>query len=189
MKKIAYSIILIGGFTLYTLVQSKFGTKFNLFDDEEGTVTPPAGLQLTDTTNNTPSAQNSTPSSTTNTTPTSTPSSTPTTPPTTTPPVTTPPKPKGQYKDGTYTGTAADAYYGFIQVKAVISGGKITDVIFLQYPNDRSTSIRINTQAMPYLKAEAIQIQSANVDGVSGASDSSQAFRESLGSALSQAKA
>ena len=97
--------------------------------------------------------------------------------------------PKGKYVDGTYTGSAADAYYGNIQVAATISGGKLTNVTFLQYPNDRSTSRYINQQAMPELKAEAIQAQSANVDGVSGASDSSAAFKQSLASALSQATA
>lgn len=94
----------------------------------------------------------------------------------------------GQYKDGTYTGDAADAYYGNIQVKATIQNGKLTNVEFLQYPNDRRTSIMINQQAMPYLQQEAIQAQSANVDIVSGATDSSRAFQESLGTALSQAK-
>ncbi len=93
-----------------------------------------------------------------------------------------------EYKDGSYTGLAADTYYGLMQVKAVINGGKITDVIFLKYPNDRPNSIRVNTQAMPYLKAEAIKIQSYDVDTVTGASDSSQGFRESLQSALEQAK-
>ncbi len=96
-------------------------------------------------------------------------------------------KPIGKYKDGTYTGSVADAFYGNIQVKVVISGGKITDVIFLQYPNDRNTSIEINTQAMPLLKQEAIQAQSAQVDGVSGATASSDAFIQSLGDALKQA--
>lgn len=100
---------------------------------------------------------------------------------------TNPPPQKGQYKNGTYTGSVADAFYGNIQVQAIISSGKISDVNFLQYPNDRNTSIMINTQAMPYLKQEAIQAQSANVDIVSGASDTSQAFQQSLQSALSQA--
>ena len=94
----------------------------------------------------------------------------------------------GTYKDGTYTGSAADAFYGTIQVQATIQNGKITDVQFLQYPNDRDDSIQINQMAMPQLKQEAIQAQSANVDIVSGATDSSQAFMQSLGSALSQAK-
>lgn len=94
----------------------------------------------------------------------------------------------GTYKDGTYTGDAADAYYGNIQVQVMVSGGKITDVTFLQYPNDRGESVRINSQAMPMLKQEAIQAQSAQVDGVSGATDTSQAFVQSLTSALNQAK-
>jgi uncharacterized protein with FMN-binding domain len=92
------------------------------------------------------------------------------------------------YKDGQYTGQSADAYYGNIQVKVTIQGGKISNVEFLQYPSDRSTSVRINSQAMPFLKQEAIQAQSANVDGVSGATDTSQAFIQSLTSALKTAQ-
>lgn len=94
----------------------------------------------------------------------------------------------GQYRDGSYTGSVADAYYGNIQVQAVISGGRITDVIFLQYPNDNRTSQYINSQAMPLLKEEAIQAQSANVSGVSGASATSPAFITSLSDALAKAK-
>ena len=98
------------------------------------------------------------------------------------------PRPKGQYADGTYTGDAANAYYGNIQVQVAVSGGKIVDVGFLQYPNDRNTSRYINGQAMPILRSEAIKAQNAQVNIVSGASDTSRAFRESLASALSQAK-
>lgn len=116
-------------------------------------------------------------------------------PPTNPPPIDTLPPPtaiptqapSGRYKDGNYTGDVADAFYGNIQVQAVISGGKLTDVIFLQYPNDRQTSVEINTQAMPMLKSEALSAQSAAVDGVSGATDSSHAFIQSLGSALAKA--
>ena|SRR5665647_652992 len=91
-------------------------------------------------------------------------------------------------KDGQYTGSAADALYGNIQVKAVIQGGKITDVQFLQYPSDRSNSVRINQQAMPYLTQEAITAQSSQVDIISGATDTSYAFIQSLASALTQAQ-
>jgi uncharacterized protein with FMN-binding domain len=93
------------------------------------------------------------------------------------------------YKDGSYTGSIADAQWGVVQVKAVIKNGKITDVQFLQYPNDRSRSIYINSIADPQLTSEAIQAQSANVDIVTGATDSSEAFIQSLSDALSQAKA
>ena len=92
------------------------------------------------------------------------------------------------YADGTYTGNVADAYYGNMQVQITIQNGKISDVQFLQYPNDRSTSIRKNQMAMPVLKSEAISSQNANVDIVSGATATSQAFIQSLSSALSQAK-
>jgi uncharacterized protein with FMN-binding domain len=93
----------------------------------------------------------------------------------------------GQYKDGTYTGSVADAYYGNLQVKAVVTGGKLSSIIFLQYPKDRSTSKYLNEQAIPTLTAEAIKSQSAKVDGVSGASDSSAAFTQSLSVALAKA--
>jgi uncharacterized protein with FMN-binding domain len=93
------------------------------------------------------------------------------------------------YKDGQYTGNPADAYYGNIQVQATISGGKITDVVFLQHPSDRRDSVEINNQAMPILKQEAIQAQTAQVNTVSGATDTSQAFIQSLTSALKSAQA
>ena len=91
-------------------------------------------------------------------------------------------------KDGSYTGQQTDAYYGTVQVQAVIQGGKLTNVQFLQYPADRRTSQRINSIAIPYLQQEAIQAQSANVDIISGATLTSQAFAESLQTALDQAK-
>lgn len=92
------------------------------------------------------------------------------------------------YKNGRYTGSVEDAFYGSIQVQATISGGKLTDVEFLQYPNDRENSIAINQQAMPALKQEAIQAQSAQVDTISGATDTSQAFMQSLSTALKEAQ-
>lgn len=91
------------------------------------------------------------------------------------------------YKDGTYTGPAADAYYGNVQVEAIIQGGKITSVVFLQYPNSHQYSVAVNQQAMPYLQQEAIKAQSAQVNGVSGATATSQAFVQSLSAALQKA--
>ncbi len=92
------------------------------------------------------------------------------------------------YKDGTFAGKVADAYYGNMQVAAVISDGKIADVKFLQYPSDQSKSLEISNQSMPILKSEAISIQSARVDMLSGATQTSEAFNESLADALTQAK-
>ena len=97
-------------------------------------------------------------------------------------------KTSGAYLDGSYLGKSIDAYYGMVQVRVAIQNEKIANVQFLQYPSDRSTSRYINSQAMPLLISEAIQAQSAQVDGVSGATFTSQAFAESLASALTQAK-
>lgn len=93
-----------------------------------------------------------------------------------------------KYKDGSYTGNAVDAYFGIVQVKAIIEGGKITDVQFLKYPNDRQTSIEISNNSMPILKQEAIAKQDSKVDIVSGATQTSEGFQTSLASALSLAK-
>jgi uncharacterized protein with FMN-binding domain len=93
------------------------------------------------------------------------------------------------YKDGAYTGTVTDAQWGSVQVRAVISGGKITDVQWVQYPSDRQRSVAINQIADPQLTSEAVQAQSAQVDIVTGATDSSVAFMQSLSDALSQAQA
>jgi uncharacterized protein with FMN-binding domain len=91
------------------------------------------------------------------------------------------------YKNGTYTGNVVDAQWGVVQVQVVIQNGKITSVQFLQYPNERNRSVEINNYADPILVNEAIQAQSAKVDIVSGATDTSEAFIQSLSNALSQA--
>jgi uncharacterized protein with FMN-binding domain len=98
------------------------------------------------------------------------------------------PKSNGQYKDGTYTGPEIDAYYGYVRIKAVVQNGRIADVQFLEYPSDRRTSVRINTVAIPYLQREAISAQSANVNFISGATLTSEAFAQSLQTALRSAK-
>ncbi len=94
------------------------------------------------------------------------------------------------YKDGTYTGNTvqADRGYGPIQVKAVISGGKLTDVIFLQMPGEGfGHTQEVTDFAKPLLKQEAIAVQSSQVDIVSGATQDTEAFQKSLASALAQA--
>jgi uncharacterized protein with FMN-binding domain len=112
-----------------------------------------------------------------------------TSPQTTSSSSTTSPSAMTSYKDGTYTGKSSDAFYGYVQVRATVSGGRLSDITILNYPQDRDNSIAINNDALPQLKQQAIQAQSSAVDGVSGATDTSQAFMESLGDALAQAKA
>ncbi len=97
------------------------------------------------------------------------------------------PNSKAAYKDGQYTGDVVDAFYGPVQVKAIISGGKITDVQFLQYPNKPGHTIELSNQVMPVLISEAIKVQSAKVDIISGATQTTEGFIQSLSSALSKA--
>lgn len=92
-----------------------------------------------------------------------------------------------QGASGKFTGPTENAYYGYVKVQAVVSNGKVQKVVVLQHPNDNGTSRYINSVAMPYLVKEAVQAQGANINLVSGATLSSEAFVKSLGSALSQA--
>lgn len=161
MKKTIVSVVIIGTFVLYSFLHAHSGLV---------AVVP------------TTSAESRSSSSSATATPSTE------TPPATVTPGTTATS-GSLYKDGSYTGSVADAQWGVVQVKAVIKSGKITDVQFLQYPNDRNRSIYINSIADPQLSSEAIQAQSANVDIVTGATDSSEAFIQSLSDALSQARA
>ena len=65
---------------------------------------------------------------------------------------------------------------------------KITAVSVPTYPNHTDRSIYINQTALPILKAEALRAQSASINMVSGATDSSDAFAQSLQSAILKAK-
>ena len=96
---------------------------------------------------------------------------------------------KGPYNDGTYTGDAVDHNYGTVQVQAIIQDGQLASVQILQQPNHARQSQQINGYALPQLVSEAVQAQNANVDTVSGATLTSYAFQQSLGSALARAKA
>jgi uncharacterized protein with FMN-binding domain len=91
------------------------------------------------------------------------------------------------YHDGSFVGPVTDAYYGDMQVKVTVSGGRIVAVDALKYPSDRSTSRRINDRALPILQSEVIRAQSVRVNAVSGATLTSKAYIQSLGRALAQA--
>ncbi|HEY8800244.1 MAG TPA: FMN-binding protein [Candidatus Limnocylindrales bacterium] len=85
-----------------------------------------------------------------------------------------------QQVDGDVVGTR----FGDVQVRLVEAGGKITDVQALQLPFDRRRSNEISQYAEPILHSEALQAQSAQIDTVSGATYTSDAYRTSLQSAL-----
>ena len=84
-------------------------------------------------------------------------------------------------------GDTIDTRWGPVQVAAVLDGRRLVDVQVLQYPNERNRSVDINSQALPILHDEAIQAQSAHLDGVSGATYTWDGYSSSLQSALDKA--
>src|SRR3989442_13533051 len=65
---------------------------------------------------------------------------------------------------------------------------KITALSVPTYPNHTDRSVYISSQALPILKSEALRAQSANINLVSGATNTSEAFAQSLQSAILKAK-
>ena len=88
---------------------------------------------------------------------------------------------------GTFTGATQQTRFGPVQVQITISNGKITAAKALQYPNNDFRSQSISQQAIPYLVQETLAANSANIQGVGGASYTSQGWYDSLVSALSKA--
>lgn len=95
----------------------------------------------------------------------------------------------GAYRDGTVSGDTISTRYGDVQVQVTISGGSIADVTALQLPSGDRHSLRISQAAEPILREEALAAQDANIDLLSGATYTSDAYARSLQSALDQAAA
>jgi len=110
--------------------------------------------------------------------PTSNPSVAPTVAPTATPT-------KPVAAAGSFTGSVANTRYGPVQVKITVENGKIVDAQAVKAPsgsNDRYTQM-----AVPRLREQTIAAQSANIQGVSGASFTSFGWYTSLVSAIAKA--
>ena len=88
---------------------------------------------------------------------------------------------------GTFTGATFQNRFGPVQVQITVENGKITAAKALQYPNGDFRSASISQQAIPYLVQETLQAQSANIQGVGGASYTSYGWYQSLQSALAKA--
>ena len=91
----------------------------------------------------------------------------------------------GQAASGTATGPQVNYNFGVLSVKITVSRGKISKV-GIAYLDDGGNprSQYIDQQSIPILEQQALQAQSANIQGVSGASYTSAGFAQSLQSAL-----
>lgn len=86
----------------------------------------------------------------------------------------------------TATGTLVDVGrgYGSIQVQATLENGRIVDVTALAVPQNDGHSARISQEAFPMLVQQAIEAQTSQIAGISGATYTSVGFAESLKAAL-----
>ena len=94
----------------------------------------------------------------------------------------------GTIVDGSYLGSPSRNRWGTVQVQAVYSGGQLVDVQILQYPDGDRRSLSISQRVLPRLITQAISVQSAGVDNVSGATYTSRSYVQSLQSAIDAAK-
>ena len=88
----------------------------------------------------------------------------------------------------TVDGDPVDNRYGTVQVRVTLRGNRIVDVRSIQMPMGHQRSVDITDQAGPYLREEALQAQSAQIDIVSGATYTSDSYAQSLQSALDRAR-
>uniref|UniRef100_UPI0021BE65E2 FMN-binding protein n=1 Tax=Frankia tisae TaxID=2950104 RepID=UPI0021BE65E2 len=66
---------------------------------------------------------------------------------------------------------------------------EVTDVVAVQIPDRERRDVEINDQAVPILRQEVLDAQSAYIDSVSGASFTSTGYAWSVQSALDRSRA
>jgi uncharacterized protein with FMN-binding domain len=84
------------------------------------------------------------------------------------------------------TGQDVQFQYGDLSVTVTEHGGRITDLQMASLNENDPRSVFIDNQAIPLLRQQVLAAQSANIDGVSGATFTSQAYAQSVQSALDQ---
>ncbi|WP_369239287.1 FMN-binding protein [Streptomyces sp. R21] len=87
----------------------------------------------------------------------------------------------------TVTGDTVQTRWGPVQVRVTVKNGRITDVTAVTYPQENPKDQEINSYAIPQLRREALAAQSASIDSVSGATYTSDGYKQSLQSALDSA--
>ncbi len=86
----------------------------------------------------------------------------------------------------TYKGPSVDMRWGPVQATIKVQGKKITKVSIATSP-ENERSLFIDQQAVPDLRTETLQAQSSQIDGVSGATMTSDAYIQSLQAAIKKA--
>lgn len=79
--------------------------------------------------------------------------------------------------------------FGDVQLDVTMTGSRITDVSVARHDVTDPRSQQIDQYVLPILRRQALQAQSARIDGISGASYTCVAYEQSLQSALDRLRA
>lgn len=93
---------------------------------------------------------------------------------------------KTKTKAKKYSGPLIDMRWGPVKATITVTGKKITHVVITTNPENFRSQF-IDQQAVPLLKQETLQTQNANIDLISGATMTSEAYDLSLQRALKKA--
>ncbi len=128
------------------------------------------------------------------------PAPTPTTPTEQAPPVATSPTPDPTpapeptpipevkpFKTGSFDGALITNKYEKVQVRLSSNGDAMTDITMIVLTPSSARSIQITNDAIPKLRQQALDYQTADVDNVSGATYTSDSYKQSLQAAIDQA--
>lgn len=89
---------------------------------------------------------------------------------------------------GVFTGNLIQTRWGPVQVEITLKNNNIIAASALKFPNGDQRSLSISQQAIPYLVEQTLGVVNASqVQGVSRATYTSEAWRTSLGSAIKKA--
>lgn len=113
----------------------------------------------------------------------------PTTKPTTTGPTTPTTAPATAPVVKSVTGSLEQYGYGQLSVKVTASGATITNVAVATLQTADQYSTQLADQIVPMLRREVLSAQSAHIQGISGATYTSEAYALSVQSAIDKLKA
>jgi uncharacterized protein with FMN-binding domain len=95
-----------------------------------------------------------------------------------------PPPPPSNRK--TFTGTREQNPYGAVQLEITVQGTRMVDIRAIEMPDSESRSDQLSDQVSVQLREEALQEQGYDLDTVSGATETSVSYRDSLRAAIEE---
>jgi uncharacterized protein with FMN-binding domain len=100
------------------------------------------------------------------------------------------PAPRARPRPGekSASGPVITTPFSVIQVRATLTRGRLTGVETVELSGDGPHTEALNARAEPILRAEALKAGSADIDVVTGATYTSESWRDSLQAAIDAAR-